>query len=42
MLGVVSGWPGPGYVRMGWCYIGVCCESGLFVYMVGPGICILC
>ena len=28
--------------RGGWCYVGVRCESGLSVYMVGPGICILC
>ena len=26
----------------GWCYVCVCCESGLFVWMAGPGICILC
>ena len=28
--------------RVEWCYDCVCCESGLFVYMVGPCICILC
>ena len=27
---------------MGWCYVCVCCESGLSVLMAGPGICILC
>ena len=27
---------------MGWCYVCVCCESGLFVEMAGPGICVLC
>ena len=26
----------------GRCYVCVCCESGLFVLMAGPGICILC
>ena len=26
----------------GWCYVCVCCESGLSVLMAGPGICILC
>ena len=27
----------------GWCSVMcVCCESGLSVYMAGPGICILC
>ena len=26
----------------GWCYGGVSCESGLFVYMEGPCIYILC
>ena len=31
---------GSGGVR--WCYICVCCESGLYVLMTGPGICILC
>ena len=28
--------------RVGWCYVCVCCESGLSVLMAGPGICILC
>ena len=32
----------PGSGRVGWCYVCVCCESGLFVLMAGPGICILC
>ena len=38
----VSGrhWPWSG--RMGWCFVCVCCESGLSVLMAGPGICILC
>ena len=40
MLGE-SGWLGPGSGRVGWCYICVCCESGLSVHMAGPGICIL-
>ena len=29
--GGVSGWPGPGSGRMGWCYVCVYYESGLFV-----------
>ena len=33
---------GPGSVRVGWCYVCVCCESGFFVFIAGPGICILC
>ena len=33
---------GTGSERMEWCYVCVSCESGLFVYMAGPGICILC
>ena len=37
------GWrPGPGSGRVGWCYVGMCCESGFSVLMAGPGICILC
>ena len=32
----------PGSGRVLWCYVCVCCESGLFVLMAGPGICILC
>ena len=27
---------------VGWCYVFVSCESGLFVYMSGTGLCILC
>ena len=38
----VSGRFGPGSGRVVWCYVCVCCESGLFVLMAGPGICILC
>ena len=26
----------------GWCYVCVCCGSGFYVLMAGPGICILC
>ena len=33
---------GPGSGMVGWCYVCGCCESGLFVLMAGPGICILC
>ena len=33
---------GQGYGRVEWCYVCVSCESGFFVYMKGPGICILC
>ena len=29
--GGVGGGLGPGFGRMGWCYVCVCCESGLFV-----------
>ena len=25
----------------GWCYVCVCCESGFFMEMAGPGICVL-
>ena len=32
----------PGSGRVGWCYVCVSCESGLFVQMAGPVICILC
>ena len=38
----VAGRLGPGSGRVGRCYVSVCCESGLFVLMAGPGICILC
>ena len=34
----VGGRLGPGSGRVGWCYVCVCCESGLFVLMAGPGI----
>ena len=27
--------------RVLWCYICVCCESGFFMLMAGPGICVL-
>ena len=27
---------------MRWCYVCVSCESGLFVYMASPGICLVC
>ena len=33
---------GPGSGGVGWCYVCVSCESGLSVYMAGPGICVLC
>ena len=39
---VVGGWLGPGSGRVGCCHVCVCCESGLFVLMAGPGNCILC
>ena len=42
VLGGVVEWPGPGFGRVGWSYVCVCCESGLCVYMTGPGICIVC
>ena len=38
----VGCWLGPGSGRVMLCYVCVCCESGLFVWMAGPGICILC
>ena len=34
--------PVSGSGRGWWCYVSVCCESGLFLLMAGPGICILC
>ena len=37
----VGRWLGTGSGK-GWCYVCVSCESGLFVQMAGPGICILC
>ena len=39
---VVGGWIGIGPGRVVWYYVCVYCESGFFVYMAGPGICILC
>ena len=42
VLGGVGGLLGPGPERVGWCFVCVCCESGLFVLMASPGICILC
>ena len=41
-LGGAGGRLGPGSGRVGWCYVCVCCESGFFVLMAIPGICILC
>ena len=35
-------WLGTGSGRVGWCYVCVSCDPGLFVYMAGQGICILC
>ena len=40
--GRVGGWLGTGSGRVVWCYVRVCCESGFYVLMAGPGICILC
>ena len=40
--GEVGGRLGPGSGSVEWCYVCVCCESGFFVLMAGPGICILC
>ena len=42
VTGLDLGFFGPGSGRVGWCYVCMCCESGLFVLMAGPGICILC
>ena len=39
--GVVGEWVGGFGHSLGGCYVCVCCESGLFVLMAGPGICIL-
>ena len=33
---------GTGSGGVAWCYICVRCESGIFVWMAGPGICVLC
>ena len=40
--GVGGEWVGGYGHSLGGCYVCVCCESGLFVLMAGPGICILC
>ena len=40
--GVCGARLGPGSERGLWCYVCVCYESVLFVYMAGPDICILC
>ena len=37
-LGGLGIWCG----RVGWCYVCVSCESRLFVWIAGPGICLLC
>ena len=42
VLGGVGWQLEPGSERVGWCYVSVCCESGFFVLMAGPCICILC
>ena len=42
VLGRVDGWQGPWSGRVWCCYVCVCYQSGLFVLMAGPGICILC
>ena len=34
--------PVPGSGGVGWCYVCVRCESGLYVYISGPRICVLC
>ena len=39
--GVVRGL-GSGSEGVGWCYVFVSCESGLFGYIAGTGVCILC
>ena len=39
--GGVGEWLGPGSGIVEWYYVYVCCESGFFVEMVGPGICVL-
>ena len=33
---------GPGSGWVGWCYVYVSCDSGLFVFIAAPCICILC
>ena len=32
---------GPGSGTVGWCYVCVRCESGFYVDVAGPGICVL-
>ena len=34
-------WLEPGSGRVRWCYVCVSCESVFFVYIAGPGICII-
>ena len=41
-VGGVAVWLGPGSGRVEWCYVWVYCESGFYVEMAGPGICVLC
>ena len=38
----VGGWHGPESGRVWWCYVCLCSESGFFVEMAGPDICVLC
>ena len=40
--GELVGGLGQGLGGWGGCYVCVSCESGLSVYMAGPGICIVC
>ena len=42
VLGGVGGRLGSGSGRVMWCKVCVRCESGFFLLMAGPGICILC
>ena len=43
VVGVCGGGPlGPGSGMVGWCYVSVCCDSGCFVLMACPSICIYC
>ena len=42
VVGRVGGRLGPASGMVMWCYVCVCCESGLSVLMAGPGNCILC
>ena len=41
-VGGVGEWFGPGSGKVRWCYVFLCCDSGSFVKIVGPGICVLC